>query len=325
MAAEYAKKYLTVSAFALASAVVVGAVFAATHGVSVSAGADVSYPSWLVLSYVAGLTMIALPCTLPLVFVVVPMSMGQGSRRGPITAALFGAGLIITITAYTAAAGVLGGTVGLDGAAQYMFLAAGAVAFVFGLSQLDLIRLRLPAYSGTPRCIQERGDYAKGFLMGLLLGNAGVGCPNPLFYWLLVYVAGTGSAEIGAGLGAVHGFGRAVPLVLVAVLGVMGVNLARGVAARRRNIEAAGGWMLIAVGSFLIINAIPGGHQWYESTIIHIGWNNIVSALAIPPEFHVDAHSHDAPVMLPPDMAPALLAAMILGPVGWHYLRRARQ
>ena len=132
MAAEYAKKYLTVSAFALISVMVLGAVFAATYDTSVRAGAEESYPSWLVLSYVAGLTMIALPCTLPLVFVVVPMSMGQGSRRGPVTAALFGAGLVITITMYTAGVGVLGGTMGLDGAAAYMFLAAGVAAFVFG-------------------------------------------------------------------------------------------------------------------------------------------------------------------------------------------------
>lgn len=324
MATEYAK-YLTVLAFALISMIVIGAVFAATHGISIRAGTDVSYPSWLVLSYVAGLTMIALPCTLPLVFVVVPMTMGHGSRRGPVIAILFGAGLTITITAYMVGAGILGYTAGLDGAAQYMFMTAGVVAFVFGLSQLDLIRLSLPAYSGTPRFIQNKGDYTKGLLMGLLLGNAGVGCPNPLFYWLLVYVAGTGSAEIGAGLGVVHGFGRAVPLVLVAVLGVLGVNLARGVAARRRTIEAASGWMLIAIGSFLIINAIPGGHQWYESTIIHIGWNNLVSMLAIPPEFHVEMHTHDAPILLPSEMAPGLLAAMILGPVGWYYIRRARE
>ena len=123
-----------------------------------------------------------------------------------------------------------------------------------------------------------------------------------------------------------HGFGRAVPLILVAVLGVMGVNAARGVAARRLTIETASGWMLIVIGSFLVINAIPGGHQWYEDTIIHIGWNNLASALSIPPEFHVAAHTHDAPrPCCPPDTVPALLAAMILAPVGWHYMRRARQ
>lgn len=325
MSGQYAKKYLTVSAFALVSLIIVGAVFVATHDTAVRAGTDVSYPSWLVLSYVAGLSMIVLPCTLPLVFIIVPLSMGRGARKGPLMALLFGAGLTGTITVYGMGASVLGGTVGLDNASLYMFLAAGLAAFVFGLSQLGLARLRLPSYSGTPRFIQKCGDYLKALLMGLLLGNAGVGCPNPLFYWLLIYAAGTGSAEIGASLGAVHGLGRAVPLVLLSVLAVIGINASRGLAANRVRIEKASGWMLIVIGSFLIINGIPGGHQWYEETIIHIGWNNLMSMMSIPPEFHVGDHIHDAPVVVPPVVVPALLALMILAPAGWYYLKRARE
>ena len=161
--------------------------------------------------------------------------------------------------------------------------------------------------------------------MGLLLGNAGVGCPNPLFYWLLIYAAGTGSAEIGASLGAVHGLGRAVPLVLLSVLAVMGINASRGLAANRVRIEKASGWMLIVIGSFLIINGIPGGHLWYEETIIHIGWNNLMSMMSIPPEFHIGGHIHDAPVVVPSTVVPVLLASMILAPAGWYYLKRARE
>ena len=324
MSGQYAKKYLTVSAFALVSMMIMGAVFAATHDTAVRAGTDVSYPSWLALSYVAGLSMIVLPCTLPLVLIIVPLSMGRGARRGPIMALLFGAGLTGTIAVYGMGASVLGGTVGLDNASLYMFLAAGLAAFVFGLSQLGLVRLRLPSYSGTPRLIQERGDYLKALFMGLLLGNAGVGCPNPLFYWLLIYAAGTGSAEIGASLGAVHGLGRAVPLVLLSVLAVMGINASRGLAANRIRIEKASGWMLIIIGSFLIINGIPGGHLWYEETIIHIGWNNLMSMMSIPPEFHIGYHLHDAPVVVPPAVVPVLLASMILAPAGWYYLKRAK-
>ncbi len=324
MSGQYAKKYLTVSAFALVSMMIMGAVFAATHDTAVRAGTDVSYPSWLALSYVAGLSMIVLPCTLPLVLIIVPLSMGRGARRGPIMALLFGAGLTGTIAVYGMGASVLGGTVGLDNASLYMFLAAGLAAFVFGLSQLGLVRLRLPSYSGTPRLIQERGDYLKALFMGLLLGNAGVGCPNPLFYWLLIYAAGTGSAEIGASLGAVHGLGRAVPLVLLSVLAVMGINASRGLAANRVRIEKASGWMLIVIGSFLIINGIPGGHLWYEETIIHIGWNNLMSMMSIPPEFHIGYHLHDAPVVVPSTVVPVLLASMILAPAGWYYLKRAK-
>ena len=314
-----AKKYLTLSAFALFSMVVMGAVFAATY----DAANDESYASWLVISYVAGLSMIMLPCTMPLVFIIVPMSMGKGRFRGPLMALLFGTGLTITITAYGAGVGVLGGTTGLDAASLYMFIIAGIAAFVFGLSQIGLIRLQLPSYSGTPRFIQNRGEYAKALFMGLLLGNAGVGCPNPLFYWLLIYVAGTGSAEAGAGLGAIHGIGRAVPLILVAILAIIGINTSRTLTANRLHIEHASGWMLIILGSFLIINGIPGGHQWYEDTIIHMGWNRIADMMSLPSEFHMDAHTHAGGTLIPPQAAPALLALMISVPVGWYFVRKA--
>lgn len=323
MSALYAKKYLAASAFALFSLVVVGAVFAATYDTAVRADFEASYPSWLVLSYVAGLSMIALPCTLPLVFIVVPLSVGHGARRGLSMALLFGAGLICTITVYGLGVGVLGGTTGLDEISAYMFVIAGLAAFAFGLSQIGLVPLRLPSYSGTPKFIQKRGDYVKAFFMGLLLGNAGVGCPNPLFYWLLIYVASTGSAEMGAGLGVVHGLGRAIPLILLSVLAILGINATRTITANRLSIERGSGWMLIVIGSLLVINGIPGGHQWYEDTIIHIGWNNLASLMSIPPEFHMERHAHDAAAGLPPQLVPAALALMILGPVGWYYFKRA--
>ena len=97
----------------------------------------------------------------------------------------------------------------------------------------------------------------------------------------------TGSLEIGASLGAVHGVGRAIPLILLSVLAIIGVNYTRGITVNRENIEKLTGWLLIVIGAFLIINGIPGGHEWYENTIIHTGWNNLVSTTLIPPEFHV--------------------------------------
>ncbi len=149
--------------------------------ISVGAEQDTSYQSWIVIAYVAGLSMIVLPCTLPLVFIIVPLSMGQTYKKGLLMALIFGSGLIITITAYGIGIGILGQTASLEQISTIMFLIAGIAAFVFGLSQLKLIKLKMPSYSGTPKFIQNRGDYSNSFFMGLLLGNACVGCPNPLF------------------------------------------------------------------------------------------------------------------------------------------------
>jgi len=215
--------------------------------------------------------------------------------------------------------GILGQTADLDQISIYMFLIAGIAAFLFGLSQLKLLELKLPTYSGTPKFIQNRGDYSKSFFMGLLLGNAGVGCPNPMFYWLLIYVASTGSAEIGASLGLVHGVGRAIPLILLSVLAIIGINATKGITASRLNIEKITGWMLIVIGAFLIIQGIPGGHEWYESTVIHIVWNNLVSMTFLPPEFHVGQHTHEYHSQIPQEFTPILFAGLIIFPIIWYF------
>ena len=318
------KKNLIIIVFVLFSLIFLGGVFGLTNETSVGAGQELSYPSWLIISYIAGLSMIILPCTLPLVFIIIPLSMGKGSRRGLGMASLFGVGLTVTIMFYGFGIGVLGQTADLDQISIFMFFLAGVAAFIFGLSQLKLFELNLPAYSGTPKFIQNRGDYSKSFFMGLLLGNAGVGCPNPLFYWLLIYIAGTGSAEIGASLGIVHGVGRAIPLILLSVLAIIGINSTKRIISSRENIEKTTGWMLIVIGSFLIIQGIPGGHEWYESTFVHIAWNNLVSITPIPPEFHVGNHIHDYEMSIPQEFVPFLFGGLIIFPIIWYFSHKKK-
>jgi len=319
-----AKKSLIAIVFALFSLIFVGGIFGITNETAIGAGQELSYPSWLIIAYLAGLSMIILPCTLPLVFIIIPLSMGKGGKKGLMMASLFGAGLTITIMFYGLGIGALGQTADLDQISIYMFLIAGIAAFLFGLSQLKLFELKLPAYSGTPKFIQNRGDYSKSFFMGLLLGNAGVGCPNPMFYWLLIYIAGTGSAEIGASLGIVHGVGRAIPLILLSALAIIGINATKGITSSREKIEKITGWMLIVIGAFLIIQGIPGGHEWYESTFIHIAWNNLVSMTPIPPEFHVGQHIHDYETELPREIAPILFAGLIAFPIIWYFSHKKK-
>jgi cytochrome c-type biogenesis protein len=300
----------------------VGGIFGITNDFAVKAGTELSYPSWLIISYLAGLSMIILPCTLPLVFIIIPLSMGKGGKKGLLMAGLFGLGLTITIMFYGLGIGVLGQTADLDQISIFMFLIAGIAAFLFGLSQLKLFELKLPTYSGTPKFIQNRGDYTKSFFIGLLLGNAGVGCPNPMFYWLLIYVASTGSAEVGASLGIVHGVGRAIPLILLSVLAIIGINATKGITSSRENIEKITGWMLIIIGAFLIIQGIPGGHEWYESTFVHIAWNNLVSMTPIPPEFHIGEHVHDYDTIIPQELVPILFVGLIIFPIIWYFTQK---
>jgi hypothetical protein len=55
---------------------------------------------WYFFSFAAGLTMIVLPCTLPLAFVIVPLSMGKGAAKGLGIALAFGLGVALMLSAY---------------------------------------------------------------------------------------------------------------------------------------------------------------------------------------------------------------------------------
>ena len=322
-----ARKSLVIICFVLFSFIFVGGIFSLTNEVVVEEYQESSYLSWLTIAYVAGLSMIVLPCTLPLVFIIVPLSMGKGYKKGLSMSLLFGAGLTITIAAYGTGVAILGQTASLDQVTTIMFLIAGIAAFLFGLSQLKLINLKLPSYSGTPSFIQNRGEYSKSFFMGLLLGNAGVGCPNPLFYWLLIYIAGTGSLEIGASLGVVHGVGRAIPLILLSTLAILGINATKGLTRKKESIEKATGIMLIVIGAFLIINGLPEGHEWYEETFIHQGWNMLIELTPIPAEFMMDEHEHEHGVEegLSKTIMPIILFVLIAVPMIWYSIQIKRK
>lgn len=310
--------------FILFSLIFVGIIFSVTSELAVDSKEQSSFLTWTIIAYVAGLSMIVLPCTLPLVFIIVPMSMGHGYKKGLLLALIFGAGLTITITMYGFGVAFLGQTASLDQISTVMFLIAGIAAFLFGMSQLKLIKLKMPAYSGTPKFIQNRGEYTKSFFMGLLLGNAGVGCPNPLFYWLLIYIAGTGSIEVGASLGVIHGVGRAIPLIFMSVLAIIGINATKSLTAKRIPIEKATGFMLIVIGAFLIINGLPGGHEWYEETFVHNGWNNLVSVTTIPTEFEMEEHEHENGEEISNGYIPILLLTLIVVPIIWHKIRKRK-
>src|SRR3989344_5712976 len=166
--------------FGLAVVIVLG-LFGAFFGTSSPEGFG-----WYLFSYAMGLTMIVLPCTFPLAFVIVPLSLGKGSMKGLGMALSFGIGVVITLSMYGVLAAIIGktfiGALGIQGEVlkNWLYFIAGGIAYLFALGELGLIKFRMPTYSGSaPKIIQEKGDYLKALLLGLFLGNIGVGCPHP--------------------------------------------------------------------------------------------------------------------------------------------------
>lgn len=337
------KKWLILLAFVLFSILLMGGFYLFT-----TPGQTVN----LAFAYVTGLSMIVLPCTLPLAFVIVPMAMGKSPQKGLLMALFFGLGLAIMLSLYGVFVAFVGDIMGLDQAiaeagvvSRMLFIIGGAAAFLFGLSELGLVRVRIPSFSGAyPEFIQKQQDYIKALLLGLFLGNAGVGCPNPLFYVLLGDIALVASVPHGWWLGFIHGIGRATPLVFLALLGILGVNAVSGVASKAALVKKVTGVTLVILGAFIFISGTS--HQWYERTVLHRGWNQVVEYLAgekiaergehehIPgtPEDHghereeveEDDHAH-SPDLIPEPWSWIVLLLMISLPLSWWGFRKEQE
>src|SRR3990172_7185595 len=154
-------------------------IFTASSGSPIGTG-------WFLFSFAAGLSMIVLPCTLPLAFVIVPLSMGKGYVKGLAIALAFGLGVAITLSTYGIFAALLGKAFiayaggGGEIIKNIFYAIAGVFAMLFALSELGLINFRLPSYMGAaPGFIQILSYISKPLMLGLFLGNIGIGCPHP--------------------------------------------------------------------------------------------------------------------------------------------------
>lgn len=317
------------------------------------------------LAFTAGLSMIVLPCTLPLAFVIVPLSIGQKYKKGLLMAIFFGLGLAITLTIYGVVVALMGQIFNVKSISLYMYIVAGVFAFIFGLSELGLLKISLPSYKGAyPRFIQEQGDYLRAFFLGLFLGNAGIGCPNPATYVILTYIAATGNVLYGAGLQFVNALGRFIPLLMLAILGIVGVNATTWLVKKKETIQKATGWGLVFFGAFIIVWGIYG-HIFFLNTPIHEGWTKVFGKFSKgvseyncciePPcqscltdgmfpnnscqcRFHMDeghldqvcdeckkglANGMGVRAMARKTQVPAftLLGVLIVGPVGWYWIK----
>ncbi len=280
------------------------------------------------LSYVAGLSMIFLPCTLPLAFIIVPIAMNESPKKGLMMALLFGAGMMVTFSLYGIAFASIGEITGLLTANVIAGIVGGALAYVFGLSEVGLIKMKIPGIeSALPGFIQKQGDYVKVFLLGLLLANVGIGCPNPAFYVLLTYVIGTANIFTGWSIMAIHGIGRATPLIFLVILGILGINATSNISKRVGSVRKATGWGMIVVGAILFtITGLFRG--WFEESAFHESWNNIITALSGGRIGEVEAMSSEKSIILetvPQWLGPYVLILLLVVPIIWYFYKKQKK
>ena len=272
------------------------------------------------LAFLAGLSMIFLPCTFPLVFVIVPMALSRHIGKGLVMAVLFGLGLILTFSLYGLILSWLGGFIQLYKIIGYMLIFGGITALVFGISELGLVKFKLPfKQTILPASLQNKNDYIRSFFLGFFLGNAGVGCPNPAFYILFGYVAVLGTPSVGISLGALHGLGRFVPLLFLVVLAALGINASGKLAAYQGQVKRWVGWAMVGLGAF-ILNYGIFGMAWFENSFIHEGWNKFLEKIA--PKI-AESEALESALKIPEGRGGIIpwlvLSAAIVSVVVWNY------
>lgn len=300
---------------------------------------------WYLFSFAAGLTMIVLPCTLPLAFVIVPLSLGKGAAKGLGIAIAFGLGVAITLSFYGVIAAVVGevaiGTIGapLETVKNWLYFVAGIFAYIFALGEIGLVKFRMPSYSGAaPAFIQRQSDYFKVMLLGLFLGNIGVGCPHPATPVLLTRIAASGDAFYGWSLFFVHAIGRILPLLLLALLAIMGVNALQWLVSRKDKIERATGWGMVFVAGFILVLGLFT-HDWWVFSGQHALFEEITQEelvlgiiverldLGPPPHTHgpEELIGKTGLLGLPLALGSWVLVLLWIIPLWWYYWIKKRE
>ncbi|MEK7630868.1 MAG: cytochrome c biogenesis protein CcdA [Patescibacteria group bacterium] len=282
--------------------------------------------------YAVGLTMIFLPCTLPLAFVVVPLAMGKGYIRGIGIAAAFAAGVTLTLSFYGALLGAIGQTFlgSAETAKNWMYMFAGAMGLLFAFHDIGLRGFKMPTYSGAfPDFIQKQQEFVKAFLLGLFLGNVGVGCPNPLFNGVIIpQILVSGSAFQGWLIMVVQALGRVTPLFILTFYAILGVNATGFLVKHRTKVEKSTGWAMIFIAGFLFTLG-TFTHDWYVYSGIHTYLESVTQEEAITTILGSNigklGHAHEAP---PPGnlwIGSYIMVTIWLVPFVWLWLRKRRE
>lgn len=319
--------------FGLLAVIVFGLIWFFTGSSASPVGAG-----WYLFSFAAGLSMIVLPCTLPLAFVIVPLSMGKGVGKGLMIALAFGIGVAFTLSLYglaTAAVGkaaIEGAGADLETVKNWLYFIAGLFAYLFALGELKLINFRMPSYSGAfPGFIQKQKDVWKALLLGLFLGNIGVGCPHPATPVILTRIAVSGDVFYGWLLFFVHAVGRILPLIFLAILGILGVNALAGLMKHKEKIERATGWGMVFVAGFILVLGLFS-HDWWVFSGQHTLLESITQEHrftgAVASQLGTGkAHTHGIPAGeglfgLPLALGNWALVFLWLLPVWWNYFKQ---
>lgn len=198
----------------------------------------------MIYAYLLGLLSILSPCT----FIIVPvMTSDLNTRLRKVLSFLGG----ITVTF-----GILGILSALTGKlltnfmGPYLYLFAGIVTLIAGLSMLELIQINLPS-------LFTKVKTKNNFIMGIIYGGIALSCVGPLMASVLVYITVKANVLLGFIMMYIFSLGFITPFVLFGFL-ITDKRISQKLMKHSLKIRKIGGILLLMVSSYLLFVAFRG-------------------------------------------------------------------
>ena len=216
---------------------------------------DASSPVVYPLAFLGGALTGLNPCVYPTFPVIIGYISGQTSqtkRRGLLLALTFVLGLAVTYVTIGLTASFVGSVLGLSRAA-WMYIVAG-VCILVGLNMAGLLPVSFATWAPAQSRWARMSGFAGALMLGVLFGLVASPCAMPILTVILALVASKGQVAYGSALMFLYALGHGLPLVIIGTITGALTSLERftkySVAFQR-----VGGWLLMAVGAYLIWTA----------------------------------------------------------------------
>ncbi|MBC7288816.1 MAG: cytochrome c biogenesis protein CcdA [Armatimonadetes bacterium] len=214
-----------------------------------------SSPLVVPLVFVGGAATGLNPCVYPTIPVLIGYITGQKSQtrlRGLALALTFVLGLALTYAIMGATASFVGSVLGLS-RAQWLYVVA-AVCIVAGAYMAGLLPVSLGAWVPAESKWSQMSGFVGAFVLGVLFGLVASPCAVPILTLIIALIASKGQVAYGTFLMFIYALGHGLPLVILGVATSAVTSLGR-VTKYSAIIQKMGGWILIAVGIYLIWRA----------------------------------------------------------------------